>query len=215
MAITVDGAASDPTTTTTDVDISVTAPGGTGGRLYAIGYCTDSRTISPPGGWTEVFNNAGDSMRTYLWMRADDAAGSYAFTVSGTFNNAVVGMLRVGGASTNTPSYTHSTGSNDTSQTCPSLTSPGAGSLYIWVVAYGADNGPCTADKGTEQIDVENATSGTMLYVVTNVEAGTGSITGATVTSTGFGAKRLISIAIEPDGGGGGGSTATTSFWVA
>ena len=200
MAATFEGAASDPTTTTSDATMVVTAPAGTGGRLYAIGLCVDARTISPPSGWTEVFNDSDGTRRTYLWMRADDAASDYTFTASGTFNGAMSAVIRVSGASTNTPTYAHDTGPNDTSQTAPTIVTPTDNCLVFWCCLH-FTNTNSTASKGTERIDNGNGTSGCWMGVYSNLEATAGSITGATITTGGFGAKRLLSFAIESSGG--------------
>lgn len=205
MAITVDGAASDPTTTASDTSIVVTAPAGSGGRLYAMGSCVNPRTISPPAGWTEVFSE-GTDFQTYLWMRADDAAGSYTFTVSGTFNNAMVSMIRLGGAGTNTPTYAHATGPNDTTQTGPNVNAPTSGDLAVWVLCH-STFGTCTSSKGTEQVDNGNATSGCHMAVYTEVQASSGTVAGPTFTTTAFGAKRMFSFTVEPSAAAAAGMT--------
>lgn len=199
------GGSSDITVTNTDTSIVATAPTGSGGRLYAVGHCVSARTISPPSGWTEVTNNDSGTYRTYLWMRADDAASDYTFTISGTFANGAVSVHRVSDASTNTPTITFATGPNDIVQTCPDVTTPSNDCLVLWGIYAASDYGPCSADKGTERLDTGVPTQAG-IAVYSNLEATAGTITGAEITTTGYGAKRLYSIAIESAAG------AVTSF---
>jgi hypothetical protein len=197
MAVAYDGGASDITTSTLDTSMVVAAPAGSGGRLYAIGNCAAARTIAPPSGWTEVVNDASAADRTYLWMRADDAASDYTFTLSGTFNNGVVSVHRLSGAGTGTPTTGFADGTNSQTQTCPTITTPSDNCMVFWGCYRGAASGPSTADKGTERVDVSDAVSGAYQGIYTNLEATAGSITGAVITTTGFGVKRVFSVAVE------------------
>jgi hypothetical protein len=204
VAINYEGGASDVATATSDTSIVVTSPAGTGGRLYAIGNCADARTISAPAGWTQEQNDTSGTYRTYLWSRDDDAAGSYTFTASGTFNNAAVSVHRVSGASSNAAAAGFATGGNSQTQTAPTITTPSANCLVFWGV-FIAGTGTATADKGTERADITNATASAHHAVYTNLEATAGSITGAVITTTEFGAKRVFSFAVESSGGGASG----------
>jgi hypothetical protein len=194
---------SDPTTSTADTSMVVTKPTGlaVGDLLVAFGGCVNSRTIAPPAGWTEVANSApGSDARVYVWTKVADstdaAATDFTFTASGIFNSAVVSVHRVSVASTNTPTTGFATGTNSTTQTCPTITTPSNNCLVFWG-CYEPSNTSSTADKGTERVDNGNGTSGCWMSQYTNLEATAGSITGAVITTAGFGVKRVYSVAIE------------------
>lgn len=198
----------DPTTTTTDLTMVVTAPTGiqVGDQLVALGGCIDAYTLSPPAGWTSQLDDTNGTYRVQCWTRtadsADVSAANYTFTAPGNFNQAIVSVHRADGIDTGTaPTVAASTGPVDTNQTCPSVTSPGAGSLFFWWLYFSSAAGNASgADKGTERVDAANATSDCFQTAYTDVVAGTGSITGATITTTGFGAKRTVTVAFAPQG---------------
>jgi hypothetical protein len=135
-------------------------------------------------------------------MRADDAASDYTFTVSGTFSGTSVAILRFGDASTNTPVYSHATGANSQTQTCPDVTTVTNNSMVVWVCSSSTDTSS-TANKGDERVD-EGGAGGTWMCAYTNLEATAGTITGATITTVAFGAKRMFSFAVESAAVAGG-----------
>lgn len=210
MAIAWDAGGGDVSTGNTDTSFTVTV-GGSGGLLVFFGSCTDSRTITPPGAATERLNNTDGTTRVYVWTMPDDAAGSWTFTASGNFNATAVFGHRLSGASTGAPITGASTGTNDTSQTCPTLAGVTAGSLMLWMVGHQTTGSASSADKGTERADVTNATTGAFMTVYTAVDATGGSVTGATIVTTQFGAKRVVSVAVAPAAAAGGGMTIARS----
>lgn len=184
-----------------------------GDLMLAICNCADSRTFSTPTGWTSLISggNTDGTNRTYFFTKVADssdvAATNFTFTCSATFNGGVVSLHRISGASTNAPTTGFATGTNSQTQTAPTITTPSNNCLVFWG-CYHAANDSSTASKGTERTDVGNATGGAWQSTYTNLEATAGSITGAVITTTGFGAKRVFSIAIESAAGGGGGGIA-------
>lgn len=206
MPATCEAANSDPTTATSDTSMVVTKPTGlaVGDLMLAFGGCVTTRTISPPGTWTEQANDTDGTKRVYVWTKvadaADVAASNFTFTASATFSSAIVSIHRISGASSNAPTTGFGTGANSTTQTCPTIVTPSANCLVIWG-AYHTTNGTSTADKGTERVDAGNGTSGCWMSQYSNLEASAGSVTGAVITSSASGAKRVFSVAIESAAG--------------
>lgn len=211
MAIAWESAASDFVTADADTAMAVTKPTGlaAGELMVAFGGCVDSRSLAPPSGWTERANDSNGVYRVQVWTRTADAgdaaATDFAFTASGTFSSAAVAVHRVSGAGAAAPTTGFATGANSQTQTCPTLVGLAAGCLVFWG-GYTGGNHSSTADKGTERVDVGNAAPGLWLAQYTAVEATGGSVAGAVITTTGFGSKRVYSVAVEAAGGGGGGA---------
>lgn len=207
-----DGAASDSATSTSDTSIVVTAPAGSGGLLMAFGNCVNSRTISPPAGWTQqaTLNDTG-GYRCYLWTRADDAAANYTFTVSGTFNECSVAVVRIGGAD-GSSFVTATAGSGSTSDAdrqtveAPGLTTAANDSLVVWFYgSAGGQNVPSAPAGVTEQLDITGQAGsavGAHLWAGTKAVASAGAEAGKTVTKSGFGHWAAITVAISPAAGG-------------
>ena len=210
MSVAWESAASDPATATSDTSLVVTKPTGlaVGDLMLAFGGCADARTISHPGSWNAVGNDSNGTLRVYVWTKVADsgdvAASDFTFTASGTFNNAIVSIHRVSGASTNTPTVGFSSGTNSQTQTAPTITTPSNNCLVFWG-AYHTTNTTSTASKGTERIDNGHSTGVCWMSQYSNLEATAGSITGAVITTGSFGAKRVYSVAIETASAAGGG----------
>lgn len=204
-----ESANADPTTATGDTSMVVTAPAGivAGDLLVAFGGCVDARTIAAPAGWTVVGNDTNGSSRVYVWKKvadaADAAADTFTFTASATFSAAVVSVHRVSGASANAPTTAFGTGTNSQTQTAPTLTTPSANCLVFWGAYHTVNQTTATASKGTERIDSGNSTGGCWMAQYTSLEAAAGSVTGAVITTSGFAAKRVYSVAVESAAGGG------------
>jgi hypothetical protein len=222
MPATWESANSDPTTATTDTSMVVTAPTGiaVGDLLVAFGGCVSARTISAPAGWTDqtAGGSSDGTFRIYVWTKvadaSDAAAGTFTFTASATFNNGNVAVHRVSGASTNAPTIqAQATAGGTQTHACPNLTTPSNDCLVFWG-GYGSASNTSTANKGTERVDNANATSGCWMANYTNLEATAGVITGATLTTSGFAAKRTFSVAFESAGGGGGAVVSSSTLML-
>lgn len=206
MAIAYTGGASDVAADTSDTALTVTIAVVEGEQVIAVGHCATSRSISTDeSGWTEDHDD-NTTYRTYIWKRtataADETRGNFSFTASGTFNSAHVEVHRMTGADlTNAITAGFASGTNSNSQTAPTITTPAANCLVFWGLYYPGDRGPCSADKGTERIDASGSVACVAQYSDPVVSAA--STTGAVISSSGFGAKRVYSFAIEPDTGGG------------
>jgi hypothetical protein len=195
---------SDPTTSTADTSMVVAAPPGivAGELLLGFGGCVTARTIATPAGWTTIANDSDGTNRVYVWTKVADsgdaAATDFTFTASSGFNSAMVAVHRVSGASANAPTTAFSTGTNSQTQTAPTLTTPSANCLVFWGAYLATSTAvSSTADKGTERIDAGNTTGVCWMSQYTNLEVTAGSITGAVITTTAFGAKRVYSVAVE------------------
>lgn len=204
-------AASDKVFDTSDTSLVVTTSGGgtitAGDRLIAIAGCATGLSVSAPGGWTTEQNDTNGTYRIYVFTKVassgDAAAANFTFTVSGGFSNGIVAVLGFSGASTNALTAGFSTGANSQSQTAPTITTPSNDCIVLWGWASSA-NSTTTADKGTERIDTQQATPAVGMAVYTDPVATAASTTGAVLTTSGFGAKRVFSLALEAAGGGGG-----------
>ncbi len=203
MTVAWESANSDPATATSDTSLVVTKPTGlaVGDLMVAFGGCGNARTISAPSGsWTVVSNDTDGSSRVYVWTKVadsgDTAASNFTFTASGTFNNSICSVHRVSSPSANAPTTGFGTGSNSQTQTAPTITTPSNNCLVFWGCYHSASS-TSTASKGTERVDDTNATAACYMAQYTNLEATAGSITGAVITTTAFGAKRVYSVAIE------------------
>lgn len=207
------GAASDGATSTTDTALSVAAPAGSGGQLVAIGVCAAARTITAPGAFASSvhLNGGGAVRRIYVWSMEDDAAGSYTFTVSGTFNDCSVCVLRFSGLDLSTLSATaaESTGS-DTTAECPSETTDTADSLMIW--AAGSSNGSTGSinNGATERVDFTGSTNGSCLHAYTANQASPGIVTGGVISTASYGRWVACSIECAPTVDEGGRTTRNT-----
>jgi hypothetical protein len=105
-------------------------------------------------------------------------------------------VVRVAGGTNTGLTSAFATGANSQTLACANLTSPGSGSLALWgFYQPSGTSGPATISRGTERYDAQNATAGVSLYLATE-DVGSGTITGPTITKTGFGAGRAFSIGI-------------------
>jgi hypothetical protein len=198
--------------TTSQTALVVTAPTAiaVGDLLVGTGGTLDTKSITPPTGWTTVSNDTNGTERVYVFTRVADAgdaaAANFTFTV-GTFGQAAVALYRISTASSTLPTPVFGTGPNATTQTLPNITTAANNSLVIWAVYRSiAAAGPGTIDHGIERVD--NVGSDSWIYGATEAFATAGVQSGATVTSNSFGTKRLMSIAVSPAGAGGGGGGA-------
>ena len=210
MSIQWESSNSDLVTADADTSLVITKPTGlaAGDLLVFIGGTASGLSYNTPSGWTsQVASDTANGNIQVLSKVADSsdaAASNFTFNISGTFSQGCGSLHRVSGASTNAPTSATGTGANDTTQTCPTITTPTDNCLVFWAVYRASNFGPCSGSKGTERTDIGQASPACALAVYSNLEVTAGSITGVVITSTNFGAKRLVSVAWESSGGGGG-----------
>lgn len=210
MAATFQSAASDQVTADLDTSIVVPKPTGlaVGDLMVAVAGCGDSRSVSPPAGWTTLEDTTNGTYRIAIFTRVatsgDVAATDFTFTASGGFSAASVGILRISSALDTGIVTAYATGPNDTSVTCADVTTVANGSLVIW----GAYQGGASAGPGsipgpaTERIDVTSSFGG-WFYAATEDRAAAGTATGPVITKNAFSSARAFSIAISPAAAGG------------
>jgi hypothetical protein len=194
---------------TSDTSIDPAKPTGlaAGDLLLGIGGCIDSRTISPPTGWTQLTSHSDTASRVTTWKRTADsgdaAASTFPFTVSAGFSQGGVILLRISGADATAIADTYSDQPNASSANCPDVTPAVANSLIVWGLYQAASVSPMSADRGTERVDTNIPASGAF-GVYTEAVAATTLQTGAVITKSGFGANVTFGITVAPSGGGGG-----------
>lgn len=223
MAAVYESSSADVATDSSDTSLVAAKPTGlvAGDVLVAVAFCLDSRTISPPSGWTVVADDSDASTgRLYVFSRVADAvdasATDFTFAVSSGFNTASVALTRISGATAAGIVTAFAVGTNSSEITCPNVTTPATDSLVLWGAAQSLDAGPATIARGTERQDVENSTAQAWIYLATEAGGPAGLKTGPVITKTGFGAARAFAVAVAPSGGGGGGDplTAGTASFV-
>jgi len=215
MAIAYQSTGADVVTDTSDTSLDVPKPTGltVGDFMLGIGCCVDTRSITPPAGWTQVANDTDGTGRIFVWKKVADSgdtgATTFPFAASATFNVGIVAVHRITGASsTATITTGFSTGSNSQTQQAPTIATPSNDCLVFWGAYAGTTSSTAssTADKGTEDVDLVNATGNAWMASYHQVIATANpSLAGAVITSTHFGAKRVFSIAVQDSGASGGG----------
>lgn len=191
-----------------DTDLVITKPTGlsVGDLLLFVGGIGDTRSYTLPSGWTSQSNVSDGTFRIEVFSKiadaGDAAATNFTFNTSATFSNAIGFLLRITTAIDTGMVFAYATGPNDQTQSCADITTAADGSLVVWGCYKGAGTSTGTINRGTERVDAAPAAD--FVYGATEAIATAGLQTGAVVTTTAFGAKRLFSVAVSPSGGGGG-----------
>lgn len=207
VAVTTDACAD-----SSDTSLSVPAPSGIqdGDLLIQIGACVDARTLSSS--LTQVLLHNINGTNFYVWAKvASSESGNYGITVSGTFSGATAAMFRVTGALSETiPDDISATGGgngdNDQTAECPNVTTPVDNCMVLWLEIAGNGQTSNSNSRGSavEVLDYNGNGDGGHLGGWSETIASAGSVTGAIITRSGFGAATTIGIVLQPSEGGGG-----------
>lgn len=205
---TYESSASDAVILDIDTDITITKPTGltAGDLLLFVGGIADARTFTLPSGWTSQSNVSDGTFRIEVFSKiadsGDAAATNVTFNTSATFSNAIGFLFRISTAVDTGMVFSYATGPNDQTQQCADITTAADNSLVVWGCYKGGGTSTGTINRGTERVDAAPAAD--FIYGATEAIVTAGAQTGAVITTSAFGAKRLFSIAVSPTGGGGG-----------
>jgi hypothetical protein len=213
---------------------TVVLPGGIsfGDAIGAIGVCSTSQTITPPGGWTAVAGFPVDSgnCRTYCWTKdqaqTSDSGASVVFTNSAGNKVTIVGFVlhSTNGFPTSwADDVTWQDHTSGASYTAPQSVSTADGDWPLaCMVVRGTDPGGWTPASGLTELEDRARTGGgaTSAHLCEGATAPLGT-SGATfgpftetniTSSTGGGLTWLVKENASGGGGGGGGSGGGGSY---
>ena len=189
-----------------DTSLSIAPPSGIsdGDLLIQIGACVDARTLSSS--LTQVLLHNINGTNFYVWAKvANSESGNYGITVSGTFSGATAAMFRVTGALSDTiPDDISVTGGgntdNDQTAECPDVTTPVDNCLVLWLEIAGNGQTSNSNSRGSavEILDYNGNGDGGHLGGWSETIASAGSVTGAVITRSGFGAATTLGIVLQP-----------------
>jgi hypothetical protein len=211
MAIAFESYATDAVTSTSDTELSVTAPSGItdGDLLVAIALNTGAlKGITPnaANGWTALGTQSADNKKLWVWYKkAASESGAYTFAID-AYAYCAVAILRFSGAKcAGAADFVLEVGGNATNdQTieCPTISTAVDASMVLWI---GGANGnqtstSCNRGSATERVDYSGE-GWLSLFVWSEPIAFAGSVTGAVITKSGYGGHSAMSLAIQPVGG--------------
>ena len=202
MSISVRSVSSDSASSDTDVSLTPSTPAGliAGDILVAFGFCLQSRSITPPTGFTQRATDASTDYRGFLWTKTAVGGDDLTFTVSGTFGSPSVAILAIsGGTETGIAATIAHIDSSDNAPLCPPVTTIAANSLVLSLEGYG--NGMTASCSGqTEVLDITGGSFGTHIGIYSEIQSSAGASGGRTVATSGFAKWVAASLALQPGG---------------
>lgn len=205
MAAAVRSVSTDSASADADTSLVPAAPAGmtAGDVLVAFGFLLQSRTLSPPDGFTQRQTDANSSYRAYLWTKTAAGGDDLTFTASGTFGQPSVGVVCVsGGTETGVVSALAKIDVNDNAPASPTVTTTAANALILSM--HGSALGQSSTLAGpTEDYDITGGSFGTHLASYSEVQASAGASPGRTAATSGFARWIATTISINESGGGG------------
>jgi len=189
MAIVFESYSVDYCADSSDTTLSSAVPSGTqdGDLLIAIATHVYVNTITPPSGWTSIFEYKNSSAYVGLscfYKIASGESGSYSFSTRETSSNAQVVICRISGASSDAPTGSaQGDGTWDNSITCPDQSVTVADSMILWIGSTSNTAHTFTSNRGDEQYDDTNGYAYPM-SVYSEIISSTGTQTGAVITTS-------------------------------